>query len=61
MKFNILSKLCSFFRAESIVAVADVYASECATKVTTISDEIQFESVKDADEFLSKLQGRYNL
>lgn len=30
-------------------------------KKTTISNEIQFESVKKADELIKQLKGRYNL
>lgn len=30
-------------------------------KITTINDEIKFQSVKEADELLFKLQGRHNL
>lgn len=39
----------------------DKEAVDLSNKKTTISSEIQFESVKKADEFLEMLRGRYNL
>lgn len=39
----------------------DVKVVDLRNKKTTISDKIQFESVRKADELIKQLRGRYNL
>lgn len=34
---------------------------EKKSKITTISPDIEFESVKEADKLIEKIKGRYNL